>query len=98
MKREYMKPTMEVVELQHQHQLLAGSITDVQTTDLGDGDGYYRRHPCRRRLLGPLSTKRFREEAAAWRRPQRHLHAAIPPHAAQAGRGATPPPATTKKI
>ena len=29
MKREYMKPTMNVVELQHQHQLLAGSITDV---------------------------------------------------------------------
>ena len=30
MKREYMKPTMNVVELQHQHQLLAGSITDVR--------------------------------------------------------------------
>ena len=40
MKREYMKPTMNVVELQHQHQLLAGSITGVQTTDLGDGDGF----------------------------------------------------------
>ena len=40
MKREYMKPTMNVVELQHQHQLLAGSITDVQTTGLGDGDDF----------------------------------------------------------
>lgn len=40
MKREYMKPTMEVVELQHQHQLLAGSITGVQTTGLGDDDGF----------------------------------------------------------
>ena len=38
MKREYMKPTMKVVELQHQHQLLAGSITGVQTTGLGEED------------------------------------------------------------
>ena len=38
MKREYMKPTMKVVELQHQHQLLAGSITDVQTTGLDEGE------------------------------------------------------------
>ena len=51
----------------------------------------------RRRLLGPLSTKRFREEAAAWRRPQRYLHAAIPPHAAQAAGGSTPAAATKKK-
>ena len=55
---------------------------------------HHRRHPCRRRLLGPLSTKRFREEAAAWRRPQRYLHAAIPPHAAQAAGGSTPAAAT----
>ncbi len=40
MKREYMKPTMKVVELQHQHQLLAESITDVQTTGLDDGDDF----------------------------------------------------------
>jgi hypothetical protein len=40
MKREYLKPTMKVVELQHQHQLLAGSITDVKTTGLGDGDDF----------------------------------------------------------
>ena len=31
MKREYMKPTMKVVELQHQHQLLAGSLTSTST-------------------------------------------------------------------
>ena len=35
MKREYMKPTMNVVELQHQHQLLAGSITDVNKKSTG---------------------------------------------------------------
>ena len=40
MKREYMKPTMKVVDLQHQHQLLAGSITDLQTTGLDDGDDF----------------------------------------------------------
>ena len=40
MKKTYLQPTMNVVELQHQHQLLAGSITDVQTTGLGDGDGF----------------------------------------------------------
>ena len=40
MKREYMKPTMKVVELQHQHQLLAESITVVQTTGLDDGDDF----------------------------------------------------------
>ena len=36
MKREYMKPTMKVVELQHQHQLLADSVN----TGLGDGDDF----------------------------------------------------------
>ena len=40
MKREYMKPTMKVVELQHQHQLLAESITDLQTTGLGEEDDF----------------------------------------------------------
>lgn len=40
MKREYMKPTMKVVELQHQHQLLAESITVVQTIGLDDGDDF----------------------------------------------------------
>ena len=31
MKREYMKPTIQVVHLQHQHQLLAGSLTSTST-------------------------------------------------------------------
>ena len=31
MKREYMKPTIQVVHLQHQHQLLAGSLTRTST-------------------------------------------------------------------
>ena len=31
---------MKVVELQHQHQLLAESITVVQTTGLDDGDDF----------------------------------------------------------
>ena len=37
MKREYMKPTMKVVELQHQHQLLAGSLTST-STNLDEGE------------------------------------------------------------
>ena len=38
MKREYMKPTMKVVELQHQHQLLAGSPLDSVNTGLDEED------------------------------------------------------------
>ena len=40
MKREYMKPTMKVVELQHQHQLLAGSPLDSVDTGLGEEDDF----------------------------------------------------------
>ena len=36
-KKEYMKPVMEVIELQHKSQILAGSVTSVWTTGLGDG-------------------------------------------------------------
>ena len=36
-KKEYMKPVMEVIELQHKSQILAGSVTSVTTTGLGDG-------------------------------------------------------------
>lgn len=41
MKKEYMKPTMRVVELHHKCQILAGSggLGSVQTTGLDDGDG-----------------------------------------------------------
>ena len=40
MKREYMKPTMRVVELQHKFQILAGSggLRGVNTTGLNGGD------------------------------------------------------------
>ena len=37
MKKEYMKPQMEVVELQHQSQLLAGS---VGANSLNNADGF----------------------------------------------------------
>lgn len=36
-KNEYLKPEMWVVNIQHQHQLLAGSITDVNGGDTGIG-------------------------------------------------------------
>ena len=36
-KKEYMKPVMKVIELQHKSQILAGSVTSVTTTGLGDG-------------------------------------------------------------
>ena len=31
MKKTYLKPTMQAVLLQHQHQLLAGSLRDIKT-------------------------------------------------------------------
>ena len=31
MKKTYLKPTMQVVHLQHQHQLLAGSLASTST-------------------------------------------------------------------
>ena len=33
-KKEDMKPVMEVIELQHKSQILAGSVTSVTTTGL----------------------------------------------------------------
>ena len=38
MKKQYIKPTMGVVELQHQCQMLAGSVQNLNT-DLGS-DGF----------------------------------------------------------
>ena len=35
-KKEYQKPVMEVIELQHKSQILAGSVTSVTTTGLDD--------------------------------------------------------------
>ena len=36
-KKEYQKPVTKVIELQHKSQILAGSVTSVTTTGLGDG-------------------------------------------------------------
>ncbi|MBR6318894.1 MAG: hypothetical protein IKR50_00440 [Prevotella sp.] len=35
-KKEYMKPVMKGIELQHKSQILAGSVTSVTTTGLDD--------------------------------------------------------------
>ena len=35
-KQEYQKPVMEVIDLQHKSQILAGSVTSVKTTGLDD--------------------------------------------------------------
>ena len=35
-KKEYMKPVMKVIELQHKSQILAGSVTSVSSTGLDD--------------------------------------------------------------
>ena len=35
-KKEYMKPVMKVMELQHKSQILVGSVTSVTTTGLDD--------------------------------------------------------------
>lgn len=35
-KKEYQKPVMEVIELQHKSQILAGSLTSVSSTGLDD--------------------------------------------------------------
>ena len=37
-KQEYQKPVMEVIELQHKSQILAGSVTSLTTSGLDDED------------------------------------------------------------
>ena len=37
-KKEYMKPTVTVIQLQHSQQILAGSYTDVQSKNDKDND------------------------------------------------------------
>ena len=37
-KKDYVKPTMTVVQLQHSQHILIGSYTDVQTTSDDDDD------------------------------------------------------------
>jgi hypothetical protein len=36
-KKEYQKPVMKVIKLQHKSQILTGSVTSVTTTGLRDG-------------------------------------------------------------
>ena len=36
-KKEYQKPVMKVIKLQHKSQILTGSVKSVTTTGLGDG-------------------------------------------------------------
>jgi len=38
MKKEYMKPAMQVVELNMNVQMLAGSLTSIATTGFDDGE------------------------------------------------------------
>ena len=38
MKKEYMKPVMQVVELNMNVQMLAGSLTSIATTGFDDGE------------------------------------------------------------
>ena len=37
-KQEYMKPTLKVVEVGVRQQILAGSVTGIQTTGLDEGE------------------------------------------------------------
>ena len=37
-KKDYMKPTMKVVQLQHRQHILAGSYTGIKTTNSSDSD------------------------------------------------------------
>ena len=37
-KKEYMKPVMKGIELQHKSQILVGSVTSVTTTGLDEED------------------------------------------------------------
>ena len=37
-KKEYMEPTVTVVQLQHRQQLLAGSYTDIRSKNSTDDD------------------------------------------------------------
>ena len=38
-KKDYQQPEMRVVKIQHQYQLLANSVTDVDSGDTGIGFG-----------------------------------------------------------
>ena len=40
MKKEYMKPNMQVIQLQHQCQILAGSAREMRVSGLSDEFNY----------------------------------------------------------
>ena len=40
-KKNYMKPTLKVVKLQHSQQILTGSYSDIQTTSRDNDDPDY---------------------------------------------------------
>ena len=40
-KKDYVKPTMKVVQLQHRQHILAGSYTSIQTTSTDDDNPGY---------------------------------------------------------
>ena len=54
MKKEYMKPTMNVVKIQHKCQILAGSITGVEGGDTGITGGGPGSGPARARSNGGI--------------------------------------------
>ena len=39
-KKYYIKPTLNVVQLQHKCHMLSGSVQDVETSNLEDFEGY----------------------------------------------------------
>ena len=53
-KKDYQKPTMKVVLLQHRTMLLSGSITDVNSGDTGIGFGGEGSGPARARSNGGI--------------------------------------------
>jgi len=54
MKKNYCKPTMNVVKIQHKCQILAGSVGDVQSGDTGIGYGGGSSGPARARSYGGI--------------------------------------------
>ena len=54
MKKNYCKPTMNVVKIQHQQTLLAGSVDSVNSGDTGIGFGGGGSGPARARSYGGI--------------------------------------------
>ncbi len=54
MKKDYCKPTMNVVKIQHKCQILSGSVTSVASGDTGIGYGGGGNGPARARSNGDI--------------------------------------------